>query len=52
MPRQLPQLRAGETMFPIFHVLVADAFIVRYYTGDVSGYGDRIDELTGRDPLK
>jgi len=51
LPRQLPQLRAGETMFPIFQVLVADAFIVRDYTGDVGGYGDGIDDVTGRDPL-
>ena len=31
LPRQLPQLRAGETMVPIVQVLVLDPLIVRYY---------------------
>jgi hypothetical protein len=31
LPRQLPQLRAGETMIPIVQVLVLDPLIVRYY---------------------
>jgi hypothetical protein len=51
LPRQLPQLRAGETIFPIFQVLVADVFIVRCYTGDVGKYEDGIGDVTGRDPL-